>query len=242
MNKLFHAVALAGSLILVSACDPVPKVKSPSMPDFKSPGIPDFSKLYATCDKKDLKFSDEAKRNKIVITDTIENQEVETLDCNNKLVSKVKKPVHPLSKTLEIKAPDNLKDSVTYVMVENFRTCAVNTIDTQARKTEIEVDGKKIAVPNLKNVDSTGKVSITLTDSKLRDGLTINVSDNDNLLKITYFGKCQKYKEPKDRNVTQGDAFNCLEATLLGTQEIWLFAHIERPDTAAPAQVKECKK
>ena len=155
------------------------------------------------CDKKDSEqpaVSSQVLANKSVIEDQIESKDLEYVNCDGKMIAELHGPVRKLEKSFEIAAPSYLIEPVKYVSIQNFRTCATQVFDV-SEKTFSEFS----------SLDSTGKISVAVSDENMKMGIRLNVHDGANVLKIRYFGKCLKQKSEKDSAAKEDSYKNCAE-------------------------------
>lgn len=221
------------------------KIESPKI------DIPNFDKILSTfvCNKSDSEqpsLSADDLSQKIVVEDQIETKDLEIVDCEGK-VTKSHGPERNLSKVVEIAAPE-LSEDVTFVKIENSRTC-VETItnskeDSKLTQQEIDLpNGEKIQIPMFSSeVDRSGKILLNMTDSLERDILQrLNVLDGANVIKITYFGKCLKFKAGK--SVTDGsNSSTCESAKVLMTEQRLIEVKINRPEVTGIKKINACSK
>ena len=193
--------------------------------------IPDFKSFMYTCNKKDseLSFSNEAIQNQVIIEDNIPYEKIKITDCKNKEVDSIYKEKRSLSQKLMIDAPADLKSKVSYIFIENSRTCAISATQSE------EVTASRYLFTT---VDYSGKINMDLTDSFLKTRLSVNIYDGNNPIKITYFGKCLKYDEIK--NEKESEWTRCVQPNVLNTKEILIYASITRPKVDEGKVIREC--
>lgn len=239
------AALLLPLAIGVSACSIKVPYKSPKV---DMPKMPDFKNLLDTCDKKDSEqpaVSTEVTANKIVVQDEIANQDFEMLNCKGGVTSKGTAPVRTLSKFITLSAPANLNEPVAYVSVENFRTCTKNTFDAQDsgidEKKLTLPDGKVFTIPStLSQSDRKGEVSLQISDSTISIPMWLNVHDGLNVMKVRYFGACQKFKANKAAGAKDDSYLNCEVPKEIGQKDFVVEVQVQRPQISGTKQIKDC--
>jgi hypothetical protein len=202
--------------------------------------------MIKTCNKKDseLAISDEAKANAMTIEDQIESQDIETTDCEGNIKNS-HGPVRDLDQVIAVTAPHAFADKVSFIRVENPRTCAIQSFDTSDKlgPTENKVDGEAPVVigSSFSEADRLGNSRIIVNDSDYKLILYLNVKDGANVLKISYFGKCLKYRENPDTR-SKAEYYLCEQAELLGTKDVLLTVHVDRPEIPGTKRVSTCRK
>lgn len=251
-SKLF-ALLLSTSVIV--GCDVV-KVPDLKTPEFKAPEVKLdaqteklLSELYV-CDKKDSELGLDKMdlKEALIVKDTIESKKAVYVDCAGKRTSAGIASVRKLNQLITVEAPVELKEKVNFVKIDNARTCATQKIDAKddafLSEQTIEVAGQepvKRPGPTFSTVGFSGKMKIRLSDTDAKiSSIYLNVHDKNNLLKISYYGKCLKYKA--DANEKLGDAYNCLEADLLGEAQLLVSVQVERPEVAGTIEKSTCTK
>ena len=246
MRTFFSTVFIIGMSLCLTNCRAT-TTETPEVPDFKLPtDVQDILNKTFTCDKKEseIPVSDEAEENLIVVKDKIESQDIEKIDCDGK-VQKTHGPIRHLTQALSIDPPKIFADDVTFVKVENVRTCAIQAFDAKESLSETTVtgeDGQTYQNPVLSSeADLDGKIRVLVDDSDVKLNLFTNVKDGTNLLKISYFGKCLK-KAPTTNEKPKSEAYHCQEAELLGTKEVLLKVEVDRPEIPGTQKHDWCFK
>lgn len=200
------------------------------------------------CDKKDSEqpaVSADVLNNKIIIQDEIESKDLEFVDCDGKLTKTEHGPERDLNKFALIEAPGGLPEAVSSVAIENYRTCAVHEFDAQ----NSAIGGKKsklaeVITPPVASsaVDHSGRMIVQLSDSANKFNFYLNVHEGLNVLKVKYFGKCQKQKEKKVSPEKDDSFVNCEVSKEIGSKDVVLEVHIRRPEVSGKKQIKVCDK
>lgn len=250
MNTFKNSIS-AGAFIfavgLLTSCGVKTDYKAP---DVKMPDIPDVKTMFTTCDKKDSEqptVSSEALNNKIVVQDEIESKDLEYLDCDGKITKTGHGPERELNKFAVIDAPTDLPEAVSYVSIENFRTCAVHKFDAQDSDiggTKIDLpDGKTMTTPMVSSASNrAGKIAVQLSDSTTKLNINLNVHDGLNILKVKYFGKCKKQKAEKFPFAKDDSFMNCEVDNEIGSKDVVLDVQVQRPEVSGKKQIKVCDK
>lgn len=239
------SIGLAG--LGLSSCGVKTDVK---VPDVKMPDMPDYKTMFNTCDKKDSEqptVSNDVLSKKIVVEDQIDSKDLEYVDCEGKVTKTEHGPERDLSKFVEIEAPANLTEPVSYVSIENYRTCSVHRFDGQDSDIGGQIielpDGKTLTTPYVSSaITRAGKMVLNLSDSTMKLNLYLNVHDGNNVLKVRYFGKCQKLKTEKDRVSMLGESYNCAEDREIASKDLLIEVQVNRPEVSGKKQIKVCDK
>ncbi len=228
---LLMGLLLAAATIVLSACDHEiegrPYKYKPL--DVKIDGL----EMFKTCNKKDAELppvSNETLAKKIVVEDTIETMDIETVDCNGKVISKTHGPSQDLRQFIMVEPPANMSESVNYVSVENFRSCAVHTFDVQKEL------GKYSSVLH------NGRMIVELSDSPTKFNSYLNLKEGNNVLSFRYFGKCLTPKEKKFPFASEESFLNCEQGKEIASQDLLLELKINRPDVGGKKQITKCEK
>jgi len=108
----------------------------------------------------------------------------------------------------------------------------LNVVDDNRLSEQIvknEAGEVKIPAPTTSTAGVSGKLVIALSDVSLKlPTLFLNVRDNNNVLKISYYGECAKYKEVFEPHLDP--ARNCLDPKLLSEKYLQVKLEVERPD------------
>jgi hypothetical protein len=226
-------------ILIITSCDPVPKADNPDTDvHFKMPA--DLQKTFDmlfTCNKKEseITISDAASQNKMAVEDAIESKDYEITHCDG-TVSKGHGPVRNLEKYLDIAAPEEFKSDVSFIKIENPRTCSENMFDTDD---SISSDSENLNFAS--TGDKLGKVKLHISDSTSKMlSFQINVADGKNVLNITYYGKCLKYRDAADHPDFKNEYYRCLEAETLGTKEILLDVQVKRTEVSGIEKTNTC--
>ncbi|MES2801211.1 MAG: hypothetical protein V4654_01860 [Bdellovibrionota bacterium] len=232
--------------------------KSPDMPDmsFKIPDVkidPKYEnviKAFSTCKKqdsevsKDLQIVDETIKTEGVV----ENKQIIHVDCDKTRTDKGLGPSTQFMKLVDVDAPSSLSNEVNYVVIENANSCSLQTIDAKADNLlyseVINIPDKDpIILPEPKStvVGYSGKLRVQLSDSTFKlPTMYLNVNDENNFVKIKYYGKCLTYRDIKKENL--GDSYNCLKAELLAEKTVNFQMLIDRPDAEGEVLKDVCLK
>ena len=246
-KSLVSTGAVLFTLGLLTACGAKIDYKSP---DVKMPDMPDVNTMFKTCDKKDSEqptVSSETLNSKIVVQDEIESKDLEYLDCDGKVTKTGHGPERYLNKFAVIDAPNDLPEAVSYVSIENFRTCAVHKFDAQDSDiggTKIDLpDGKTMTTPMFSSASNrAGKIAVQLTDSTTKLNLYLNVHDGLNVLKVKYFGKCKKQKAEKFPFAKEDSYMNCEVDNEIESRDVVLAIQVQRPEVNGKKQINVCDK
>lgn len=245
-KNTISAGAFIFAVVFITSCGIKTNYKAPEV---KVTDIPDIITMFTTCDKKDSEqpsVSSEALSNKIVIQDLIESKDLEYLGCDGKITKTGHGPERELKKFVVIDAPTELTDTVSYVSIENFRTCAIHKFDAQdsdVGETEnYPSDGKTITTLMTSSTSSrAGKISVQLSDSTTKLNIYLNVHDGQNILKVKYFGKCKKQKTEKFPYAKDDSFMNCEVENEIGSIDVVLDVQVQRPE-ASGKKIKICNK
>jgi hypothetical protein len=245
--------AFAGCIVAKAPVVAAKEYKAPDLkvPKFKlDPKTQAIWDMLSTCDKKDSELSlDQFDPNEtVVVTDKIASMDNVNVDCDGKTTSAGHGPIRNLNQFIEVAAPADLKEAVNFVHISNARTCSDQLVDAkeddQLDGTTIEVAGQdpiKLPAPVETVVGVSGKLKILLNDSKMKiSPLYLNVHDKNNVLKISYYGKCLKYKAVQNKNL--GEAYNCEQAELLGQIQMVVSVQVERNEVAGTYEHNVCTK
>lgn len=233
MKTPFQFIILPIALLSLTTGCSLPEPKKIEVPDIVlSPEVNDF----VTCDKKDSELPLHALESKdtFVIHDTIESQDTVQVDCDGKRNRVGIHPVRLLQKDLTLEAPEGLNEKVHFVHVENLRTCSLHKLTAQDEQLLDDLvipvpDQDPIIIPRQAESAAahSGKLILRLSDNIFKWGYDINVHDQNNVLKIRYFGECLKYQEAsQDKNTSVA---KCLEAELLLEKQILVSVQTKRP-------------
>ncbi|MDG0816482.1 hypothetical protein [Bdellovibrio svalbardensis] len=250
MTVSFKLFALFLSTSIIAGCN-VAKVPDVKVPDVKLDADTEklLSSMY-TCDKKDseLDLSRFDQRDALIVRDKIESKQLVFVDCKGNKTAFGMAPTRKLNQFITVEAPSELKEKVNFVQIENSRTCSVQKVDAKddslLEEQIIEVSGQdpiKLPGPTSTALGISGKMKILLSDDTMKfASLYLNVHDNNNTLKISYYGKCLKYRDVKNEKL--GESYNCLEADLLGETQMLVSVKIERPEVAGTVERNTCTK
>ena len=219
-------------------------------PIVMDPGLTELMNSIISCKKqdsevsKDLQIVDET----IKIEGIVETKQIVHVACDKTRTNKGLGPSTHFTKLVDIDAPSALADQVNYVVIENANSCSQQTIDAKAdnllHNEVINVPGKDpIVLPDPKStvVGYSGKLRIQLSDSTVKvSSMYLNVNDQNNFVKIKYYGKCLTYREDKKDHL--GDSYNCAKAELLAEKSINLQMLIDRPITEGEVVIDVCFK
>jgi hypothetical protein len=251
MGTIFKIVYLLGITFLLTNCKPPtsdfqsPDVKMPDvkMPDPKTDSI---LKDILVCDTKDneMVISDEAQKNAMSIEDRIELQNMERTDCDGKVETTFGQ-VRQLDQRISVDPPQEFQEDVTFVAVENVRTCSTQKFDAIEKLSATEYQNEKgetVQLPvNDSESDRKGHIRIQVSDEMFNLQDLVNVANGKNLLKISYFGKCQKYRENPDPSI-KAENYRCEQAELLGSKEVLLNAKIDYVKVEGTKKINSCIK
>src|SRR5262249_30211263 len=159
---------IIGTAFMLTACP-----KKVEIPEFHPPAFPDFEILKAkrACSKPEStqNIAAAALKSATLITDRVESQDIQYLNCDGKVVAKKHGPVRPVHKVLSVEAPRGNPEGLSYIEVENTRTCSIYRVDVKedrAPQDRFEMtDGRKIRINSpLTKIDQSGVVKLSLTD------------------------------------------------------------------------------
>jgi hypothetical protein len=257
-------LAIIPSLFLTLIISCQPKTRIMDMNTKLAPAFENSLKdteLNKTCDNQavTLSLTKALIADMITVESEVANVDIEHLDCKNKIIWKGHGPEKSIRTMIEIPAPistgttslttditQNENRKINYIQIENTRTCTVQRItpaeDQIFDQKEITLENGSIAPllqPYKTMANSKGAIKLLITDLNYRtDANALNVRDNDNIIKIQYFGKCLVYKHLIDEKQT--DAFNCETAELIGSKELYLNLKVKRPERQNTKQVPLC--
>ncbi len=222
-----------------------PAIKLPNADEI----VNDVLSGLKTCNRPDSELNLEqfGSQDRMVIRDRIETREIIEIGCDQKRKSRGKQPVRGFDQILNVEAPSDLAAEVSFVRVENLRTCADVAVDaTEDSNFEdqiIEIPGQEpMRIPSLDMtmLGRSGKLKVQISDSDLKLGHSLNLRDHSNVIRIKYFGKCTRYKDKVDPKA--GESSNCAEAELLAERQFALQLQIERPEITEPLEKNVCVK
>lgn len=249
--RLLRIISWTLAVSCFTACG-VPKSPSTKIPDFKlDPKISDlFDSLKNTCDKKDseLPLHQLDPKETLVVKGKVESMDIVNVDCDGKRTSDGHGPVRYFMQFLTVEAPVGLKEKVNFVQIENLRTCSEQRIDAKEDKfLEEQVipvpDQEAIHIPGptFTALGVSGKLKVYLSDSPVKfSPFYLNVHDKNNVINITYYGKCLKYKEVVNEKL--GDADNCVEAEVLAQTQFLVSVQVDRPEVSGVHINNTCRK
>lgn len=239
MRKYFTCVQLFVATGLLASCLQDPTPSTPKMPEIKfDPKIEQMLETirneYAICDKKDSEqpqVSNEVLVNKIALEDQIDSQKTEYVECNGKVTSLGVKPVRKHSSLVKIEAPaeGTLAAEVNFISVENHRTCTTKRVkaysdDKFGNKSKLAIDWGGVA---FSEASFRGDLILSVEEAAFKMGLSLPILEGNNVLTVRYFGKCLVYNDKVDDKLT--DTANCKTAEELGSKEVYLELHVNRP-------------
>ncbi|MGZ3775992.1 MAG: hypothetical protein ACXVCN_19930 [Bdellovibrio sp.] len=249
--SLFKTKLLLGFLCTISliSCN-LPKPDE-FKPDFKfDPEIEKMLAEMSTCDKKDseLNLNGFDASNTFIVKDKIENKDIVEVDCNGHQTPKGHGPVRDLNQFLTVEAPADQKEKINFVLIENSRTCSSQKIDAvddkNLEKQTIAIDDKNPLIidgPTSTTLGESGKLKILLSSVKVKIApLFLNVHEGNNVVKITYYGKCLKYKDNINKDMP--DSYNCSDAEVLAEKQILVSVQIEHPEGQGTQLNNKCTK
>lgn len=236
-SQSLFATALIFAGTLFSACHPIPEFKTPDIP---SPQISLDQNTFMACNRKETEqpaVSSEVLQRKIVVEDEIATKDLEYIGCEGEVTSTGHGPERNLSKLITVKEPTDFSEPVQYVSVENFRTCAVFTFDAKDKDHRRSKD-----FPWLSYASRSGLAQIQLSDSEAKVNFYLNVRDGLNVLKIRYFGRCEKVRSPLAPDTEKDSFINCEKGKEIGSQDVVLSVNVHRPEVSGKKQLKFCEK
>lgn len=192
--------------------------------------LPDLSKLEAMmiCNKppKESELTPEVKAKALNVRDTIEIQDVETVDCDGKKTFEAKQTQKSFQPILQIHPPSTLRVKATSASVENLTTCVTRDVkhSTTVKRLDSESDAKRKLMWMLEPaaIDDQNVIVIELNDMALKMGTSgLNVVNGLNLLKVTY------------KN-SHGDE--------ISHERVLVNVHIDRKDLQGVKTVNNCKQ
>lgn len=208
----------------------------------------DFSKVLETCEKTEAEqaIPADALEKKIVLTDRIESQDVQTLDCDGNVISLKPRSTRTFEAVVTLQPPSEALDGLNYIEVENRRTCASRRggVSDKFLSEEAPAAAKILAseIPSAPIADRKGFGQLPVSDSKSILVHRLNIADGLNTIEVRYYGKCIEYRAEQDRVPGLGDLANCLKAELLATKISVIDLKVERPQISGVKQVVECAR
>ncbi len=246
MGTIFKIVYLLVITFFIASChSPTTDFQPPDvkLPDLKSDTV---LKDILACDKKEseMTISDEARKNAVSIEDRIEMQNMEKTDCDGKVETTFGQ-VRSLDQIVSVDPPQEFQEDVTFVKVENIRTCSIQQFDGDEKLSATEYQNEKgetVQLPvGLSESDRKGHIRINISDWFYNTGFQVNVRNGANLLEISYFGKCLKYRENPDLSI-KAEHYRCEKAELLGSKEVLLNAKIDYVKVDGTKKINTCQK
>ena len=223
----------------------IPKAPDYKVPEVKAPNLSAYDdiiqKIY-TCNKSDQEMNLNLPRTDedILVQDTIENKEIIQVDCNQVKKSLGVGPVRSFDHVMQLQPPIGLTEAVNYIVISNTRTCTEQRLDVVKKNTK---DDDTVITTKFEKsaLAETGDIKLALSDFNIRlSQMFLNVRDGNNLISIKYYGKCIKYTDIP--NTKFGDAYNCLEASLLAEKSFLLNVEINRPTVDGSIEKDTCYK
>lgn len=249
--KYFILSALVIGLSVTACKGPLSQDREIKIPKFEiDPKYEDIIKSLSTCKKQDSEIpKDFLEVNETIkVEGTVENKQIIYVDCDKSRTNKGLGPSEEFMKLVDIEAPSSLAEQVNYVVIENANSCSLQSIDAKADNLlyseVINSPGKDpVVLPEPKStvVGYSGKLRVLLSDSAFKMGtIYLNVNDQNNFVKIKYYGKCSTYRDIKKEDL--GDSYNCVKAELLAEKSVNIQMLIERPDAEGEVERDVCWK
>lgn len=241
MSKFFSLMCALSTIAMLSGCGRGKVViPSPAKMDVE-PSLKDLM----TCSKKESEqtFSKKALSHRILIQDKVVNKDIETVDCNGKVVSRAHGPVSSVIKTVTIRAPRNLTDTVDYIEITNQRTCTVLQVgaveDEALQDIYVLPNGKKLKLPlTSTQASTTGEIKLVITDQAFRLFNQLNVRDGENAVQIRYFRKCFAY----EKNRALDEVPKCTDGDLIATKDLVIDLDVKRPEADGVKKISQCDR
>jgi|GEM_PF-3656067 hypothetical protein len=236
------------AVALFAGCDvkvtPDVKVKTPNA----KINFDDILADMMACNKPDseLALDKVNSQDTITIVDKIDSMDIESIDCKGNK-TKSHGPVRQYNQLHYVEAPASLTGKVSYVIVENQRTCTTQVLkagdDALLEEQTIELpDQEPIkSGPSIPRAGTSGRLALFLADIDFKlPSLYMSVRDHNNVLKISYYGECLKQKPVVD--TAKPENANCLEQKLLLETYVKVDVQIERQSVPGTRTKDVCYK
>ena len=246
LSKFFAGII---AVAFFAGCDvkvsPDIKVKTPNV----KINFDDILSEMRACNKPDSELSLDKvnSQDTITIIDKIDSMDIESIDCKGNK-TKSHGPVRQYNQLHYVEAPASLTGKVSYVIVENQRTCTTQLLkagdDALLGEQIIEVpdlEPIKVSGPATPKAGTSGRLALFLADMDLKmPSLYMSVRDGNNVLKISYYGECLKKKPVVD--TAKSESANCLEPQLLLETYVKVDVQIERQSVPGTRTKDVCYK
>jgi hypothetical protein len=246
MGNIYKIISLIVTAVMVLACDTDPTIKmpaDPTMPDLNA----EVMKSFKVCDKAEStkQLTKDSFANQILLEDRIESKNYEVQNCKGEIIEKGYGPVRIYKKRKEIAAPEDLSQSVTFIEVENKRTCSKYRIYTSANAflpEEVDLgNGQKIKLPILNTeAQPDGTINLLLTDSIYKFFNATHLANGKNLIQIRYFGNCLDNNRVQKANLQV--SHSCETAELIASKDLQIELKIDRPRVDGVEKTSKCSK
>lgn len=231
MNKLASFTLLATLLFSTIACErsknaPAQPTPGTSAPKAETPApapTAEAIELFCYKDESEQTYSAEALQSQILFEDEVETKDVETVDCNGRVINREHRPERHLVKTLLIEAADGVQ-SYAQVEVSNQRTCslvrAAKVSDSALNDEFVTSDGKVLrSGPRVTQVGISGDVKLFLSDDAKMTG-TLLMAEGMNAVQVRYLGQ---------------------NGELLGTRDILVSLNVKHPEAFGVRRIRICE-
>lgn len=240
MKLTFRRMTISVVSLLLSAVGCGPKFENRSgQMTFEPIKIPSLDAIFNACSKPESEqtFSEEALAHRHKVSDKINNQDFEIVDCNGKFVEKGHGPVRSMVKAINIPAP-KLSKKLAFVDIKNSRTCTMNSVWAGTRTDESLSlpNGKKIKIKNaFTEVDASGAIKLSLDNGRVRTHLALNVVEGANVIQINYFACLGEIK-------TEDGFKKCEKSELIAQKELIADVKIEHVEISGKHVIKDCEE
>lgn len=243
MHNSFNFMGATLALSALCACHSgkvvTPNFKAPDIrvpsPNFEMPDLSLFS-ADRKCEKTEQQqsLSKEAAVNRVAVSDQIDVQDVETVNCSKTVQSRGHKPVRPMRGTIQIAPPSPPLDNINFVEIENQRNChviRVNPGDMNDEDANIQIplrSGKVKLGQFQSDLKQNNRLDLQVTDANHVVALLLGqlqVMNGVNAVQIRYLGKCLEYKDKVDPKLK--DSANCKTAEILSSKDLILDVKID---------------
>jgi hypothetical protein len=186
---------------------------------------------FMVCDKVEKNVSEELSKHPTKIQGFTSLQDIESTDCDGKKTLAPKVPINDFSVNLTIEPPAGLNSKVTYATIENSRTCAARRLDVKSGEAPLPDSPEWLAHPYW--INDQGRIVIGTNDSMMRMQIGLNVASGQNILNITYYGRC--LEKPDDKGI-------CRKAEELARKAVLVNAEIEKREVNGVFTINTCRK
>jgi hypothetical protein len=233
-------LSLVSMIAILSGCkDPTPSYKAPEIKrqEVKIPSGTDF-KLpieFMVCDKVEANVSKELTKHPLNTRGFTDLQDMEGTDCDGKKTTTPKMPLNNFNANLTIDPPAGIKSNVNFAIVENTRTCSSRRVTFKAG--EVNPLGTPVWADRPYFMDEHGRITLGMIDSPFLLRVGLNVANGQNILNITYYGRC--LDAVKAAATTAGE---CEKGEELARKSVLVNAEIEKREIDGVYQIDSCTK